>query len=283
MSCKALRKLWAELFPVEEEEMEKGSTGEDVKEVQQLLGLSLVDGIFGSDTENAVKAFQVENDLVPDGIVGPKTLAALESSREPVTFQTMADLLPRVFYQVYQMKGGQTPEQPRGVSLKPSLVGSETINCTQFTTWVVSNTFKTTFSSSQWSAWQVSSSAAATGEIPNYGPRVAMEWGIGSTRPGKGPWLVQYFTNPQTFAGHSMLVIDHDPETDKILTLEANMSYNLDGVGWGDIGNLRDVLNPGKDWPTKVKQTWASRLASKPALHIAQLSIDPDSIQDWLL
>ena len=282
MACKALRKLWAELFPVEEEEVKKGRTGEDVEEIQQLLGLSLVDGVFGSGTERAVKSFQAENGLFPDGEVGPKTLEVLRLSKEPVSFQAVADLLPRVFYQTYKLKGGQIPEQPRGVSLKPVLVGSETINCTQFTTWVVSNTFETTFSSRQWATWQVSSDAAETGRIPNYGPRVAVEWGIGSTRPGKGPWLVQFFTSTKTFAGHSMLVIDHDPETDKILTLEANLAYGLNGVGWGEIGNLRDVLNPGKDWPTKVRQTWASRLASKPALHIVQLSIDPDSIQEWL-
>lgn len=49
-----------------------GSTGEDVKKLQQKLGLN-VDGVFGSSTEVAVKKWQQDNGLTSDGIVGPKT------------------------------------------------------------------------------------------------------------------------------------------------------------------------------------------------------------------
>ena len=52
----------------------KGSRGEDVKVVQQLL---MVDGIFGPSTEKAVKQFQKDNGLSIDGIVGPYTWRAL--------------------------------------------------------------------------------------------------------------------------------------------------------------------------------------------------------------
>ena len=40
-------------------------------------------------------------------------------------------------------------------------------------------------------------------------------------------------------------MIDHDEETGKILTLEATNVSKLNGAGWAQIGNLRDVLNPG--------------------------------------
>jgi putative chitinase len=49
-----------------------GSKGEDVKKLQQKLGLSS-DGDFGVKTESAVKSFQTKNGLNPDGIVGPQT------------------------------------------------------------------------------------------------------------------------------------------------------------------------------------------------------------------
>ena len=58
------------------ETIKKGSRGEDVKKLQQLLGVT-VDGIFGVNTEAAVKQFQLRNGLTIDGIVGPKTWAKL--------------------------------------------------------------------------------------------------------------------------------------------------------------------------------------------------------------
>ena len=58
--------------------LRKGCRGESVKELQErlnYLGYScgVVDGIFGDDTKDAVKAFQAERGLAVDGVVGPKT------------------------------------------------------------------------------------------------------------------------------------------------------------------------------------------------------------------
>lgn len=62
-----------------------GDLGEDVKRIQQLLidsGMDLreygADGIFGRETDEAVKKFQRLYGLIEDGIVGPNTLAALK-------------------------------------------------------------------------------------------------------------------------------------------------------------------------------------------------------------
>lgn len=52
--------------------IKKGSRGELVKYLQNLLGIS-PDGIFGTITENAVKLFQSRNRLTVDGIVGETT------------------------------------------------------------------------------------------------------------------------------------------------------------------------------------------------------------------
>ncbi len=62
--------------------LRKGSRGEDVRRVQQLLsdrGYSPgpIDGIFGSRTELAVLSFQEGSSLRVDGLVGPNTRAAL--------------------------------------------------------------------------------------------------------------------------------------------------------------------------------------------------------------
>lgn len=60
-----------------------GSRGADVTYLQQCLtakgyGVGSIDGVFGSKTLEAVKAFQAENNLTVDGVVGAKTWAALE-------------------------------------------------------------------------------------------------------------------------------------------------------------------------------------------------------------
>jgi len=57
--------------------IKRGSTGDSVKKIQAALGLDQ-DGIFGYNTESAVKAWQLEEGLVPDGIIGPKSLALLK-------------------------------------------------------------------------------------------------------------------------------------------------------------------------------------------------------------
>lgn len=57
--------------------LRKGSTGDDVRRLQQLLGVT-VDGDFGPDTQRAVIAFQKANKLAADGGVGPYTWRELQ-------------------------------------------------------------------------------------------------------------------------------------------------------------------------------------------------------------
>ena len=53
-----------------------GDRGDEVVELQKILHL-YPDGIFGAITEKSVKDIQKKNNLVVDGIVGPKTWAIL--------------------------------------------------------------------------------------------------------------------------------------------------------------------------------------------------------------
>ena len=56
--------------------LRKGSKGDLVKKMQAVLGVAQ-DGDFGPGTEAKVKAWQTKHGLTPDGVVGPKTLAAM--------------------------------------------------------------------------------------------------------------------------------------------------------------------------------------------------------------
>ena len=59
-----------------------GSRGDEVRRIQQKLKnwgyyTGSVDGIYGSQMQNAVRKFQRDNGLTVDGIAGPKTLSYL--------------------------------------------------------------------------------------------------------------------------------------------------------------------------------------------------------------
>jgi hypothetical protein len=56
--------------------LRRGATGAPVSLVQTKLGLA-ANGSFDATMEAAVRQFQRDNDLVPDGIVGPRTWATL--------------------------------------------------------------------------------------------------------------------------------------------------------------------------------------------------------------
>ena len=268
----------------------KGSQGSDVRDCQQLLTDSgyatSVDGIFGSGTEAQVKKFQSAAGLSADGIVGSHTWAALEEGSDapsldlPIKFSQVAALFPQMMPQKYTLHDAQCPSNPPGVSLRD--IGDEWTNCVQFTSWLLALAFDgVSFSGSQWSRWMVGGDLQGKPPIvPNWGPKVVLDWGCGTTEPGKGAYLIQSFTSS---GGHSYIVVDHDEETGKILTLEATNVSKLNGAGWAQIGNLRDVVNPGPNWKDKVTQTWEGRVQNpNVAVHRVRLAIDHQSIQDWL-
>lgn len=58
--------------------LRRGAFGALVTQVQQKLGVD-ADGNFGAQTEAAVRQYQRDRGMVPDGIVGPKTWAALDN------------------------------------------------------------------------------------------------------------------------------------------------------------------------------------------------------------
>jgi len=56
--------------------LRRGSRGDGVAMMQEALGLE-ADGIFGRGTERALKLWQMDNGLTPDGVAGPMTFEKL--------------------------------------------------------------------------------------------------------------------------------------------------------------------------------------------------------------
>ncbi|MGA7705443.1 MAG: peptidoglycan-binding protein [Solirubrobacteraceae bacterium] len=74
--------------------LENGSEGRQVRLLQEKLGI-LADGVFGPETEAAVRSFQSAHGLEVDGIVGPRTSAALAGEAPSVT--ALADTAETAF------------------------------------------------------------------------------------------------------------------------------------------------------------------------------------------
>ena len=84
----------------------KGDKGGEVTEIQSILSslgydCGAIDGVFGSRTLAAVKAFQQDHGLTPDGVVGTNTWAVLlQQKGAGGTFYQMT--IPHLFYQQVQ-------------------------------------------------------------------------------------------------------------------------------------------------------------------------------------
>lgn len=80
-----------------------GSKGEDVKKLQEKLGLNS-DGNFGPNTEKVVKEWQTKNALKADGVVGDATWSKLFEINETNTIKPILDItklkghIPEVVY-----------------------------------------------------------------------------------------------------------------------------------------------------------------------------------------
>ena len=71
--------------------LKNGSTGDNVKKLQEKLGLK-ADGSFGPGTEKAVKEWQSKNGLTADGVIGDKSWSKLFGEVKPELTFTAGEL-----------------------------------------------------------------------------------------------------------------------------------------------------------------------------------------------
>lgn len=76
--------------------LRKGDRGDEVKALQERLNslgydCGEADGAFGTRTKNAVVRFQTDHQLDPDGVVGRKTWAALDSAQPEERYRVVIE------------------------------------------------------------------------------------------------------------------------------------------------------------------------------------------------
>lgn len=76
--------------------------------------------------------------------------------------------------------------------------------------------------------------------------------------------------------GHTFLIVDHHVPSDRVLTLESNRGFGLDGVGFRKFGNLRnrsDNRPPEAWWENPAAPTWAGIRTLYPQRKMAALKV----------
>ena len=81
-----------------------GSTGDDVKKLQELLGVDVI-GKFGPKTEAAVKGWQAAHGLTPDGVVGDATWAKMFAPKVETPAPVAQPIVQNSAFNLGKLKG----------------------------------------------------------------------------------------------------------------------------------------------------------------------------------
>jgi hypothetical protein len=109
-----------------------------------------------------------------------------------------------------------------------------------------------------------------------------IETGMGVEVPDKNelpaPWTViqGWRSLDPPNGGHTFLILDVHPATGRILTLESNKAFDMDGPGCRRHGDLDDFPNqhPGSNWHTNDKLwTWQRFLDFYRHMKLAKLNV----------
>ena len=96
------------------------------------------------------------------------------------------------------------------------------------------------------------------------------------------PWTLVQGWKTQWTGGHNFFIVDVHPDTERILTLESNSAYEMDGPGFRMLGDIDDFtdFNPGKDWWKNAK-LWTWKKFKETYLHrkMARLKVHD---QKWV-
>ncbi len=88
------------------------------------------------------------------------------------------------------------------------------------------------------------------------------------------PWTVVQAWKEQWKGGHTFIVLDSHEPSQRILTLESNMAFGMDGPGFRGIGDLDQVPHPGSGWyENPAAWTWSKFRDTYPLMKLAKLAV----------
>ncbi len=276
--------------------------------LNRLLGAKLVvDGISGTLTKSALRSFQSKKGLGVDGIVGPITEAALIAAGAgqppgysgtpvappvgtpaPVTpprskivlpESALTSLLPTFAGYTYSLDYPRYPWPLPGVSVP--LAPPASTNCCCFAeALIVTAAARHVGPGFRWSSALHGLMMIPADFSDRYSPITAMvQSGLGTAiadGAAPAPWsLVQGWRS--STGGHTMIIVAHHVPSDRVLTLEANSAFGLNGVGCRNFGNLRDLPGgrpPPRWWEDSRAPTWSQvRSGYAYGLRMARLGV----------
>ncbi len=171
----------------------------------------------------------------------------------------------------YDLHDPAYPYDLPGVNLPLAPPKTKQNNCCTFAEGLIVKAWSDQFSDFEWNNHRHGQMMIFSTEDYFSPVTAAVESGMGEevedVEAAPAPWtLVQGWKSKQSddvpgskwFGGHTFIIVDHHLETDKVLTLESNKAFGLDGVGFRKIGmaSAHNHQPPANWWDLPGVWTW---------------------------
>ncbi len=183
--------------------------------------------------------------------------------------------LPAYNGSTYSLKQPRYPFELKGIGLKQS--PPRLSNCCTFVEGILIKSWQDVFPEFEWSKEQHANMMIMSKE-DLYSPiteAVKSDLAVELDEDTPNPWTIIQGWNDKMNRGHTFIIVDHDPTSDKVLTLESNASFKLNGVGFRGLGNSEMFDNEvPSDWSsTPGVPTWAALKKRYPNRKMAALKV----------
>lgn len=194
----------------------------------------------------------------------------------------LINLLPEFLGYSYKSTGARYPFKIPAIP--DSLVGEPRVNnCCTFVEALLVGAWKNVHGDDfEWNSRRHSQIMIMSSDL--FGPVTAIvEAGMGEELPDKHalppPWtIVQGWESIDPLKhGHTFLILDSHPPTQKILTLESNFALGMNGPGFRKVGDLDNFPNqhPGSNWyQGDAVWTWDKFHNSFHHMKLAKLNVE---------